>query len=414
MGYIRTVCVWACLALTGLLFGQVGTEGAFFGTVTDDSGSSIPGAQVKVTHIATGLVKDAVTDGQGNFSILSLPIGNYSVSVTAKGFKRWDLASVELTVGDRSRLTPVLSVGAVSESISVSADAELLQTEKSTAQTTVQMRQIQQMPLDTRNSLALVAMVPGMRWVSTQSGGERATYVQGQGLRTNKTSFQLDGVSSNAPMDEGGTGIPNVDAIAEFSVQSLNFSAENGRDPMQVIVATKSGTNEYHGSAWEFNQNDAYNARNTFAVSKPRVRRNEFGGDLGGPIIKNKTFFFGNFEGTVVRNAQVWNTQAVTPAMLKGDFSAFSKPIIDPLTGQQFAGNIIPQSRISPSSAYFLPCCWWPTRRTACTATTPSPRPTRGKELCASTIKSRRRSVSMAATSPSGSPAPSSAIRRTR
>src|SRR5262249_47374708 len=204
---------------------------------------------------------------QGNFSILSLPIGSYSVTVSANGFKQWQLSNVELTVGDRSRLSPVLQVGAISESISVNADAELLQTEKSTAESVVQMRQIRDMPLDTRNSLGLVAMVPGMRWVSTQSGGERATFVQGQGLRSNKTAFQLDGVSSNAPMDEGGTGIPNVDAIAEFSVETLNFSAENGRDPLQVKVATKSGTNQFHGAAWEVNQNDTYNARNTFAVT---------------------------------------------------------------------------------------------------------------------------------------------------
>ena len=355
MSCIRAVSVWVCLAFSTLLFGQVGTEGAFFGTVADGSGSSVPGAHVKATHLATGLSKEAVSDVQGNFSILSLPIGQYSVVVTADGFKQWELPDAQVTVGDRTRLSPVLTVGAVSESISVTSDAELLQTEKSDAETVVQMRQIREMPLDTRNSLALVALVPGMRWVSTQSGGERATYVQGQGLRQNKTSFQLDGISSNAPMDEGGTGIPNVDAIAEFNVQTLNFSAENGRDPMQVIVATKSGSNQFHGSAWEFNQNDAYNARNTFATSTPRVRRNEFGGDIGGPVIRNKTFFFANFDGTVIHNAQIWNTQAVTPAMEQGNFSALSKTIIDPTTNTPFAGNIIPQSRITSASSYFLP-----------------------------------------------------------
>ena len=245
------------------------------------------------------------------------------------------------------------------ESISVTSDAELLQqrqqTEKSDVETVVQMQQIRQLPLDTRNPLALVSLVPGMHWVNTQSGGERATYVQGQGLRDNKTSFQLDGVSSNAPMDEGGTGIPNVDAVAEFSVETLNFSAENGRDPVQVHIATKSGGNEFHGAAWEFNQNDAYNARNTFAVSTPRVRRNQFGADIGGPVKRNKTFFFANFEGTVIHNAQIWNTQAVTGAMKQGDFSALSTTIIDPLTKTPFAGNVVPQNRISSASAYFLP-----------------------------------------------------------
>ena len=194
------------------------------------------------------------------------------------------------------------------------------------------MRQIREMPLDTRNSLALVALVPGMRWVSTQSGGERATYVQGQGLRQNKTAFQLDGVSSNAPMDEGGTGIPNVDAVAEFNVETLNFSAENGRDPMQVIVATKVRQQRSSTAPRGSSIRTTPTTRATpLRCSAPRVRRNEFGGDIGGPVIRNKTFFFANFDGTVIHNAQIWNTQAVTPAMEKGDFSALSKTIIDPL-----------------------------------------------------------------------------------
>ena len=337
------------------LMSQSGTEGAFFGTVTDSSSSAVPAAEVVATHVGTGLSKQAETDAQGNFTLFALPIGKYTVVVKAKGFKTWQLTGAELTVGDRSRLTPVLVVGELSESVSVVANAELLQTEKSSSETVVQMQQIRELPLDTRNPLALISLVPGMRWESTQSGGERATFVQGQGLRSNKTAFSLDGISANAPMDEGGTGIPNVDAIAEFSVETLNFSAENGRDPLQVKIATKSGSNEIHGAAWEFNQNDAYNARNTFALERPRVRRNQFGAAVGGPVIHNKTFFFGNFEGTVVHNAQVWNTQAVTAAMKLGDFSALSKTIIDPLTGKAFSGNIIPSNRISSASSYFLP-----------------------------------------------------------
>ena len=338
----------ACLAL----FGQAGTEGAFFGTVTDATGGSVPGAEVVATHLATGLSKQTVTDVQGSFNLLAMPIGKYTVVVKAKGFKKWQVTDAEITVGDRNRLAPVLTVGETTESVEVTANAELLQTEKSSAETVVQMQQIRELPLDTRNSLALVSLVPGMRWVSSQSGGERATFVQGQGLRSNKTAFTLDGVSSNAPMDEGGTGIPNVDAVAEFSVETLNFSAENGRDPLQVRVVTKSGSNELHGAAWEFNQNDAYNARNTFALSAPRVRRNQFGGAVGGPILKNRTFFFGNFEGTVIHNAQIWNTQAVTAAMKQGDFSGVSTTIVDPLSSQPFAGKIIPASRISSASKY--------------------------------------------------------------
>jgi hypothetical protein len=334
---------------------QVGTEGSFFGTVTDSSGSSVPGAEVTVTHLGTGLAKSATTDTEGSFSIPSLPIGQYSILVKAKGFKSWTQSGAELTVGGRNRVSPVLTVGEITESVSVAANAELLQTEKSSAETVVQTRQIKELPLNTRNPLALVSLVPGMQFASAQSGGERGTYVQGQGQRNNKTGFQLDGLISNAPMDEGGTAIPNVDTVAEFSVETLNFSAENGRNPILVKVATKSGSNELHGALWEFLQNDALNARNTFAAKAPRVRRNQFGAAVGGPVIRNKTFFFGSFEGTTIRNEQIWNNLAVTSAMKQGNFSALSKTIVDPLNKAPFAGNIIPSSRISAASKYYAP-----------------------------------------------------------
>lgn len=337
------------------LFAQTGTDASFIGTVTDSSGGAVAGAEITIKHLSTGLTKTATSDESGNFSISALPIGPYSVLVKANGFKRWELSRTELSVSDRSRLTPVLTLGEVSETVSVEANTELLQTEKGTVETVVQMQQIRELPLPTRNPLALAALVPGMRWESTQNGGERATYIQGQGLRNNKTAFLLDGLNSNAPMDEGGTAIPNVDAIAEFNVQTLNFNAESGRNPTQVIVVIKSGTNQLRGTAWEFLQNDAFNARNTFSPTRATVRRNQFGGAVGGPIVQNKTFIFGSYEGTIIRNARIYNSQAVTPAMKQGDFSALSKVINDPLTKAPFPGNRIPADRISDASRYFLP-----------------------------------------------------------
>lgn len=351
------IFVLLCAFLAPLaLFAQVGTEGSFFGTVVDATGAIVPGAEVTITNLATGFTKTDTTNREGEFNLRALPIGTYSVSVSAKGFKKWELARMELSVGDRIRLAPALQVGALNETISVTATSEVLQTENSTVATVVQMQQIRELPTAIRNPLALVGFVPGMSYERTQSGGERATFVQGNGLRNNKTAYQLDGLNSNAPMDEGGTAIPNVDAVAEINVQSLNFSAESGRDPMQVLVVTKSGTNQFHGSLWEFVQNDKFNARNTFAVSKPAVRRNQFGASLGGPVIKNKTFFFGAFEGTRINNQSTYNSFAVTPAMKTGDFSALSKTIKDPYNnGAPFSGNKIPASMISGASKYFLP-----------------------------------------------------------
>ncbi len=227
------------LVLSATLFGQAGTEGSILGTVQDATGAVIPGAQVTAANLNTGLKRTAVTNETGSFEIFALPIGQYSVAVTAKGFKTWNLARVEITVGARNRIAPVLEVGEVSEQISVEATAELLQTEQSSVQTVVQMHQIRELPLSVRNPVVLVNLVPGMRYIG-QGGPERGSTVQGFGTRDNQTQFALDGLNANAAMDEGGMAIPNVDTIAEFNVQTNSFSAENGRNPIQVQVAPKS------------------------------------------------------------------------------------------------------------------------------------------------------------------------------
>lgn len=344
----------ALLPLT--LLSQIGSQASFFGTVTDSTGGVVANAKVTATNVSTGFTRSATTAKDGNFELPAMPIGTYSVSVTANGFKKWELARTELDVGARSRISPVLQVGEVTQSVSVQSSASAVQTEKPDIETVIPLQEIRELPLDNRNPLALVSMVPGMRYDFTENGGERSTYVQGNGLRNNKTAFQLNGMNTNAPMDEGGTAIPNVDAIAEMNVQTANFSAQSGRDPMQVLVETKSGTNNFHGTLWEFLQNDALNARNIFANSKNRVRYNEFGAALGGPIIHNKTFFYANFQGTIIHNQSVYNSYAVTEAMKNGDFSGLSKKITNPFGGgAEFPDNKIPSSMINSASSYFLP-----------------------------------------------------------
>ncbi|MGH9309816.1 MAG: TonB-dependent receptor [Vicinamibacterales bacterium] len=354
---IRRLAIGAILLMASVVpaMGQVGTQGSILGTVVDSSGASLPGATVTVTNLDTGLVQTAVTGGAGDFEILALPIGPYSVAVSLDGFKTWNLERIVLTVGERSRVSPVLSVGQITEQVTVVGEQPLLQTERSSVQTVIQMQQIRELPLSSRNPVVLVNLVPGMRF--TGSGGpERGSTVQGFGMRSNQTEFQLDGLNANAAMDEGGMTIPNVDTIAEFSVETSSFSAENGRNPLQVVMVTKAGTNEFHGSIWEFNQNDAYSARNAFSGREaPELNRNQYGAALGGPILRNKTFFFGSFEGTPVRREALYNSVAPQPGMLRGDFSGLSRAIRDPRTGQPFPGNIIPGSRISGASQFFLP-----------------------------------------------------------
>ena len=349
---IATVFVLVCASA---LSAQVGTQGSILGQVTDTSRAVLPGAEVTVTNLSTGLTQTAVTDAEGNFEVLALPIGSYSVTVSMAGFKTWQLAKMEITVGERSRVSPVLEVGAVTEQVSVLGDAPLLQTERSSVQTVIQLQQIRELPLSTRNPVVLVNLVPGMRF--TGSGGpERGSTVQGFGVRSNQTEFQLDGLNANAAMDEGAITIPNVDTIAEFSVETSSFSAENGRNPLQVLVATKSGTNVFHGTAWEFNQNDKFSAKNAFAVARPpKLRRNQYGAAVGGPVVRNRMFFFGSFEATPIRREALYNSVVAQPQMLEGDFSGLSRAIRDPLTGQPFPGNVIPQARISSASRFFFP-----------------------------------------------------------
>lgn len=336
------------------LTAQVNTQGSVLGTVVDASGAVIAGAEVTAVNLDNGLTSKAVSNDSGNFEILALPLGRYSVTVTAQGFKTWKVESVELTVGERRRVSPSLQVGDVSEQVSVEAGSEMLQTERSTVETVIQMQQIRELPLSNRSPVVLVGLVPGMRYLG-QGGPERGATVQGFGTRDNQTEFQVDGLNSNAGMDEGGMAIPNVDAVAEFTVQTSSFSAESGRNPIQVLMVTKSGSNDFHGAAWEFLQNNSLNARNTYSSTVPKLRRNQFGAALGGPIFRNRTFFFANFQGTPIRSDSIYNSTVPSDAMLNGDFSALSTRIIDPTTGSQFPGNIIPQNRISAASKFFFP-----------------------------------------------------------
>ncbi|HLI34821.1 MAG TPA: carboxypeptidase regulatory-like domain-containing protein [Terriglobia bacterium] len=344
----------AFLAICFPLCAQVGTQGAIVGTVRDSSGAVIPGAKVTVIQLETGLKKSAITDAGGDFEIVALPIGPYSVTVSANGFKTWELERAVLTVGARLRVSPALQVGATRQQVTVNANAKILQTENSSVNTVIDIKPMLNFPLPLRNPVSLVELVPGMRF-SGVSGPEHGAYVYGMGVRSNATNFVLDGVNSNAAMDEGGMDLPVVDDVAEMNVQTSTFSAESGRDPFQVTLVTKSGTNEFHGSLWEYLQNDALNARNAFSARVPRLRYNQFGGNFGGPVQRDRTFFFGSFQATLIPGQIVYNEFAPTAAMLNGDLSSVTTPIKDPLTGQPFPGNVIPSDRINSASKFFIP-----------------------------------------------------------
>jgi len=366
----QVLCLLALFSLFAgsCVMGQTGIDGAILGVVNDANGGAIVGAEVTVTNLATGIPKIETTRADGSFEISALPQGIYSVTVRFAGFKTWTLAQTELTISEHKRVLPVLQVGDISEKVLVEASAELLQTEKAVTGGVVETRTIQELPLNGRDVVELTELVPGVRYggrtLSTACADGNTSSVQGLGHRDDQTEFRVDGVASNAVCDEGSTAIPNPDTIAEFSVSTSNFSAENGRNPVQVNMVTKSGTNEFHVTLWEFLRNNALDARNTFAATTPRLNQNQFGLAGGGPVIiphvyngKNKTFFFGSYEGTRIIQSKIYNSYTVSPAMLQGDFSGLPT-IKDPTTGQPFANNQIPQSQVSGAAKFFFP--WIP------------------------------------------------------
>ena len=193
--------------ISALAYGQVGTQGSLVGTVSDKSGAAVAAAKAEITNVDTGLTQSATTDGSGNLEVLALPVGRYKVSITSPGFKTWILPEVSITVGARARISPVLEVGQVSEEVSVTANSELLQTESGAVDTVIQMQQIKELPLSSRNPVVLVGLTPGMRFTSDNTGPEHGSAVQGNGVRNTQTQFQMDGVNSNAAMDQGGMSI---------------------------------------------------------------------------------------------------------------------------------------------------------------------------------------------------------------
>jgi hypothetical protein len=372
MKRVYLLCICFLLAVAAGM-AQTGVDGSILGVVTDANGGVVGGAQVTVINLDTGVQKVEISKGDGSFEIAPLPRGYYSVSVSFTGFKTWSLGRAELTIAERKRVSPTLQLGDVNEKVTVEASAELLQTEKAETGGVVEQRTIQELPLNGRDVIELTELVPGVLYkgrsfASACADGNTST-VQGLGHRSDQTEFRVDGVGSNAVCDEGSTATPNPDTIAQFNVSTSNFSAENGRNPMQVNMVTKSGTNEFHVTLWEFLRNDALDARNTFANSNPKLIQNQFGLAGGGPVWiprlyngKNRTFFFGSYEGLRNIQSKVYNEFTASPAMLQGDFSGLPT-IKDPLTGLPFPGNKIPADRFSGASKFFFP--WLPQANSA-------------------------------------------------
>lgn len=347
-------CPLLLVVLLGLLLeaapasGQ-GTQGSISGTVFDASGSVLPGVAVRLTNDGTGQRWDTVTGGAGNYLFPALLPGLYTVEAELTGFKAFRSSGVSLQVAQQATLDLRLDLGSVSDSVEVRATAPILNRERATVGQVIENKQIVDMPLNGRNFLQLGLLVPG---ASENPGAQSQFSISG--MRGNMTSTLFDGMEVRAVRNGRPAIQPSVDALQEFRIQQNSFSAEYSTGTAVINVAFKSGTNDFHGTAYEFLRNDKLDARNVFdRTDLPPFRRNQFGAAGGGPIRPNRLFFFANYEGLRTQRSRTVFANVPTPAQLSGDFSGgpqiFDPLTYDPATNSRapFPGNRIPAGRIS-------------------------------------------------------------------
>jgi hypothetical protein len=380
----------AILLLSATLASAQTSFGSVVGTVTDATHTGIPGAPVTLINVGTGERRAVPTDAVGNYQFVNLIPGVYRLQVESSGFKRYTRESIRVEVESSVRIDAALEVGDVTEELTVSSETPLLQTQTSTLGQTVEGRVVQDMPLNGRNVLNLVALAPGVVPQGSTSGsplGNQAggtftnntgwgNYQIGGGM-SNQSAFYLDGVPLNTVNANSPGLVPVQDAIQEFRVDSNAVSAEFGRFSGGVVnMATKSGTNEYHGTAYEYLRNKLLNANDFFnnrsGVKRNAFTQNQYGASASGPIIKEKAFFFFSWENFGLRNGRPTLTTVPTAAMRAGDFTGLP-PIYDPYstcglqglspcsngqpTRTPFPQNMIPPSRFD-STAKVLMNVW--------------------------------------------------------
>src|SRR5215471_15285561 len=334
-------------------------SGTILGTVLDSSGAAVPGASVTIVNSETGLTRTVTTDSTGEYNAPSLPPGEYGVTGEMRGFKRVSLSGVRLNVDQKARVDLKLEIGDVTESVRVEAAVPLVQSDSSELGATVNETQVKELPLNGRDFVQLTRLIPGVsRGVpganndgAGNEGWRMSSTFVANGMRTRDNNFLLDGVDNNELNLNTVIIFPNVDAIEEFKVQTSTYSAEFGRANGGVVnLQIKSGTNQFHGNGFEFLRNDKFDANdlfnNKFGRAKPAFRQNQFGGTLGGPIRRDRTFFFMDYQGWRVRNALTFSSSVPTDLMRTGDFSELNRVVYDPLSQTQFANNRIPATRL--------------------------------------------------------------------
>jgi Carboxypeptidase regulatory-like domain/TonB dependent receptor len=354
--------------------------GSIVGSVSDASGAVIPKAAVTVTDMATSQMRTATTDDQGSYEILSLPRGEYKVDIDAKGFKRFSRSPIDVVVDQVARVNVTMQIGEQSQQVTVNAAPPIMQTDSASLGQAVEGKAVETLPLNGRNVLALVALVPGVVPQGSSFGNLSGQNVfaagnyQIDGGNANQSSVLVDGAPVNTSYGNTVELVMDQDVVQEFNAQTHDNTAEFGYYTGGVInMSTKSGSNAFHGEAYEYLRNTVFDANNFFAnhavPAQPRQawHQNQFGANFGGPIKKDKVFFFGDYQGYRQTQGSPTNVTVPTAAELTGDFSANTAAIYDPLTTcgvnnnpacvpgqpirQQFSynghPNVIPPSRFS-------------------------------------------------------------------
>jgi hypothetical protein len=368
------IAIAVCVALWTPAYAQ--TLGTITGEVKDSTGGSVPGATVTAQNVATNAVRTQVTNEAGAYTFPAMPPGMYQVKAELQGFKTVQNA-VELHVEETVRVDFSLEVGTLTETTEVSAAVTMISTSNATVGTVIENRRIVELPLNGRSFISLIALSPnvsagfaGPGQANDRQGGSRASQqISISGQRREFNYYTLDGVDNTDVNFNTYIFLPSIDALEEFKVQTGIYSAEFGRAAGQVNVVTKSGSNAFHGTVFEFHRNDKFDARPyafteaQAAAPKAPFKWHQFGYTAAGPVLKNRVFFMSNYEGYIDRRTSFNNFNLPTAAMRTGDFSAVATPLIDPSTCtvsgaartcQTFPGNVIPANRIHPISQKLL------------------------------------------------------------
>jgi hypothetical protein len=352
---------------SGTLHSQAIGGGQIQGTVTDGTGSAVSGATVLATQTESGLQRTVTSEADGGYNLPSLPVGPYTLKVTAAGFSTYDQSGIVIQVGNELRVDVKLQVGGVAQTVQVTAAASMVQTEDQSISQVVDRQRTVDLPLNGRQATQLILLTPGTAiapatdLASSKNYPSAVTYSVAGAQATN-INYLMDASDNNDAFTNVNLPFPFPDAIQEFSVQTSGLSAQYGVHPGAVVNAvTRAGGNSFHGTLFEFFRNGDMNAKNHFSTKQDTLKRNQYGGVLGGPIRKDKLFFFGGYQGTRTRQQTNAVTSFVpTTAMLNGDFSAYAgascqsggvaKQLINPLTGTGFPNNQVPVSQLNSSA----------------------------------------------------------------